>query len=112
MSDDLTRRIADAVEREIRRMPPANRAHAKVDIFTDGIRKLVYIDGHRINGVLDIDLPVKAGEFGPQIKLHMMADEIVQRAVGADEFKRMLQGEATDATHPANWCTGTCRGGI
>lgn len=97
MSDRATQRIVEAVERAIRQVMPASLANPTVDIVTDGIRKLVYINGQRIDGVLDIELPVKNGEFGPQINLRLHADEIVQRTVSADEFKQMLHG--SDAAH-------------
>lgn len=101
MSDTATQRIVDAVERAIRRAMPTSRGNSKVDIVTDGVRKLVYLNGQRINGLLDIELPVKADEFGPQIALRLVADEIVQRTVSADEFKQMLNGgEVADRSNP------------
>ena len=59
----------------------ANPTLPRVDIVIEGFSKLVYINGHRINGVLDIELPNKQGEIGPQIVLRIVADEIVQRTV-------------------------------
>lgn len=100
MGDTATQRIVDAVERAIRQVMKASSTHPKVDIVTDGVRRLVYINGHRINGVLNIELPVKAREIGPQIALHIVADEIVHRTVSTDEFKQMLQGP--DAVLRAN----------
>lgn len=96
MSDSATQRIVDAIGQAIPQVVPTSRAHPKVDIVANGTRKLVYINGQRINGVLDIELPTKAGEFSPQIKLHLLADEIVQRTVSADEFKQMLDGVVAD----------------
>lgn len=61
----------------------------KVEIITTGIRNLVFINGHRINHVLDIQHPVSRDEFGPQLILRIHADEIVHRTVSDDEFKRL-----------------------
>jgi hypothetical protein len=91
MNEDAEKRLMESVRHAIRLLSGTSKAHSAVDIVTDGVRKLVCINGRRINGVLGIELPVKNGEFGPRINLQLMADEIVQRTVSADEFNQMLK---------------------
>lgn len=61
----------------------------KIEIVTNGIQSLVYINGQRINRVLDVQLPVRRDEIGPQVVLKIHADEIVQRTVSGEEYKRL-----------------------
>ena len=91
MSDSATQRIVDSVERTTRQLERSN-PHPKVKIVTEGIRKLVYINGQRIDGVLSIDIPTEAGEFGPSIKLHLLADEIVLSVVSVAEYRQIVGG--------------------
>lgn len=62
---------------------------AKVEMVTNGVHKLLFINGQRINRVMDIELPVKAGEVSPQIVVKLWADEIIQRRVEGAEYKRL-----------------------
>lgn len=64
-------------------------AMPKVDIVTTGARSLAYINGHRVNGILDVKILVERGEVTPQIVLTLHADEIVLRTVSSDEFRRL-----------------------
>lgn len=89
MAEIRCRFLGDDVERVFYEREPSPKTPPKVEIVTGGIGALVFINGHRINSVLDIQLPVRGDEIGPQIVLKLHADEIVQRKVSAEEWKRL-----------------------
>lgn len=84
--------LGEDVERVFYERDAQEQGAGQVEIVTAGTARLVYINGHRVRNVLDIELPIAQGDFGPQIVLRLHADKIVQRTVSGEEFKRLKDG--------------------
>lgn len=89
MKEIRVRMLGEDVERVFYERDPQEQGAGQVEIVTAGSLRLVYINGHRVRNVLDIELPTAQGDFGPQIVLRLHADKIVQRTVSGEEFKRL-----------------------
>ena len=64
--------VESDVEHVIAGQTPCKQGEHHIEIITNGCQKLVFIDGKRLHRVLDIDVPLTAGEISPAItiKLH------------------------------------------
>lgn len=83
--------LGDDVERVFYEKPEQPKGGPFVEIVSGGVGCLVYINGHRINGVLDIQLPIVRDEIAQQVVLKLHAKEIVQRTVSSEEYKRLRE---------------------
>ncbi len=89
MKEIRVKMLGEDVERVFYERGPQDQGASQVEIVTAGALRLVYINGQRLRNVLDIELPIAQGDFGPQIVLRLHADKIVQRTVSGEEFKRL-----------------------
>ena len=64
----------------------------KVELVTDGVRTLVFVDGVQLRHVLEFNIPVNAGEITPQIKVTLHPEQINIRHVDSAEFKSLKDG--------------------
>lgn len=72
------------------------RQGCHVEIVTQGVWHLLFINGQRIDRVLDIDLAQRSGQVGPQIRLALNPAEIKVRSVDGEEFRRLAGTAASE----------------
>lgn len=90
MPEITFRYIESDVERVIPELPRTESAREpRVEIVTNGVQRMVFVNGHRINCITSIEAPREAGKIGPSIVLGIHASEIVERLVGRDEWKAL-----------------------
>ncbi len=87
LADDFERVFVDAAARALAAAEPN-----QVEILTAGTRRMVFVNGQRIDRVLDIQLPAGIGEIGPVIAMKFVAKQIMQREVSGEEFKKLQCG--------------------
>lgn len=71
----------------------------KVQIISNGVQRLVYVNGHQVREVLALDTPRKVGELCGRVVLTFIASEIVERTVSTEEWAR-LSAEVASAPLP------------
>ena len=87
--------LSEDVERVIPAPAPAAAPAAqKVEIVHDGGRRLLFIDGKRIDKVLTIETPRDKDSIAGMVKVSFVASEIVEREVSREQFAALLRGEA------------------
>lgn len=64
----------------------------KVELVTDGLRTLVFVDGVQLRHVLELNVPVDFDEIKPQITVTLHPEQINIRHVSASEFKSLKDG--------------------
>lgn len=71
--------------------PTAPQQAARVEVVVCGLgRKMLLINGHRIDRVLEIDLDLgRRGELGPTVKITLHTADIQVREVDSEEFLRL-----------------------
>ncbi|RYF76811.1 MAG: hypothetical protein EOO22_00795 [Comamonadaceae bacterium] len=68
----------------------------EVEIISNGVSRLVYVNRHRIDKVLDIDTNAGLGDLNPRVALTLHARSITQRLVSGEEWKRLAHGGALE----------------
>lgn len=64
----------------------------KVEILFNGCRRVVLVDGHRIQKALTIETPRDQGSLAGVVKVSFLASEIVEREVSQEQFDALLSG--------------------
>ena len=64
----------------------------KVELVTDGLRTLIFVDGVQLHQVLELNVPVVFDEIKPQITVTLCPEQINIRQVRASEFKSLGDG--------------------
>ncbi|MFG0787935.1 hypothetical protein [Delftia tsuruhatensis] len=87
----VCRHLEDDVERII---PTQAKAQAhdsaqRVEILHDGVRRLIFVNGHPIGQVLRLETPRGVGQLAGVVELSFVAAEIVERKVSRDEFNAL-----------------------
>ena len=90
MTEIRLRLAGEDVERVFHETAPSTKEAPFIEFVTTGVRGLLFIDGRRVNGVLDIQFPCKFDEVAPQVVLTLHAKQITQRTVSGEEYKRLL----------------------
>lgn len=72
--------------------PTVTPAAQKVEIAHDGGRRLLFIDGKRIDKVLTIETPRDKDSIAGMVKVSFVASEIVEREVSREQFAALLRG--------------------
>ena len=85
--------VESDVEHVIAGQTPCKQGEHHIEIITNGGQKLVFIDGKRLHRVLDIDVPLTAGEISPAITIKLHPDKITVRNVDGPQFKSIMKGE-------------------
>lgn len=85
------RHVEDDVERII---PTQAKAQAhdsaqRMEILHDGVRRLIFVNGHPIGQVLKLETPRGVGQLVGVVDLSFGAAEIVGRRVSRDEFNAL-----------------------
>lgn len=70
------------------RATPKQEKH-RIEIVTDGVHKLIYIDGMQLQQVLDVELPLEMGEISPRITITLHPESVEVRKVDSQQFKDM-----------------------
>ncbi|WP_416820252.1 hypothetical protein [Delftia tsuruhatensis] len=85
------RHLEDSVERMIQAQPQALAPDLgqKVEILHDGVRRLIFVNGHPIGQVLKLETPRGIGQLAGVVDLSFVAAEIVERRVSRDEFNAL-----------------------
>ncbi|MBS0227682.1 MAG: hypothetical protein JSS23_03185 [Proteobacteria bacterium] len=91
MSEIRVKLAGEDVERVFHEKAPETKEAPVVEFVTTGIGGLLFIDGRRVNGVIDIQFPRKDGQIAPQVVLTLHAKQIIQRTVSGEEFKRLRE---------------------
>lgn len=89
MSEIRMKLAGEDVERVFHEKAPDTREAPVIEFVTTGVGGLLFIDGRRVNGVLDIQFPCKRGDVAPQVVLTLHAKQITQRTVSGEEYKRL-----------------------
>lgn len=72
--------------------PAAAPVAQKVEIIHDGGRRMLFIDGKRIDKVLTIETPRDKDSIAGMVKVSFVASEIVEREVSREQFAALLRG--------------------
>jgi hypothetical protein len=91
MSEIRVKLFGEDVERVFHEKAPETKEAPVVEFVTTGVGGLLFIDGRRVNGVLDIQFPSCQGQIAPQVVLTLHAKQVIQRAVSREEYKRLLE---------------------
>ncbi len=85
------RRLEDSTERILPKKPQvlAPDLGQKVEILHDGVRRLIFVNGHPIGQVLRLETPRGVGQLAGVVELSFVATEIVERKVSRDEFNAL-----------------------
>lgn len=62
----------------------------RVEIVTNGWGKVIYVDGVQLEQVTDFELPTDPNEVAQQVRMTIVAREIVQRKVSSEEWARLM----------------------
>lgn len=85
------RHLEDSTERNIPTQPHVLEPDLgqKVEILHDGVRRLIFVNGHPIGQVLALETPRGIGQLAGVVDLSFVAAEIVERKVSRDEFNAL-----------------------
>lgn len=89
MSEIRVKLAGEDVERVFHEKAPETKEAPVVELVTTGVGGLLFIDGRRVNGVLDIQFPSGPGQIAPQVVLTIHAKQVIQRTVSGEEYKRL-----------------------
>lgn len=64
---------------------------AKVEVVTAGVASLLFINGHRVDRVTEIDTAQLRDELSPRVRFTLNPEEILIRQVSGDEFRRLAE---------------------
>ena len=70
------------------RATPKQEKH-RIEIVTDGVHKLIYIDGMQLRQVLDVELPLEMDVLSPQITITLHPESVEVRKVDSQQFRDM-----------------------
>ncbi|MFC4924577.1 hypothetical protein [Delftia deserti] len=85
------RHLEDSMERIIPAQPHvlAPDLGQKVEILHDGVRRLLFVNGHLIGQLLKLETPRGVGMLAGVLDISFVASEIVERKVSRDEFNAL-----------------------